>query len=353
MREALRLAARGRGRTAPNPAVGAVIVRGGRRVSGGFHARAGGPHAEIRAIDAAGARSRGATLYLTLEPCAHWGRTPPCVERVIAARFGRVVVGMRDVDPRTAGRGVARLRRRGIEVDVGVEEEACRRLNRGFLSRVLRGRPYTVLKLASTLDGRIATRTGESRWITGAQARGHVHRLRSQVDAVAVGSGTVLADDPELVARRDGRVVHRPLRIVVDSALRTPPTARLLQGGDALVLAAPGAPARRRRALERRGARVVEVERRGEHLDLRAAWRRLGDLGLNEVLVEGGGGLAAALLRASLVDELQMFVAPRLIGGDGRPVLGPLGVARLSQSPTLREIAVRRVGRDLLLRAEW
>jgi diaminohydroxyphosphoribosylaminopyrimidine deaminase/5-amino-6-(5-phosphoribosylamino)uracil reductase len=260
---------------------------------------------------------------------------------------------MRDPDRRTAGRGLARLRRAGIEVAVGVEEEACRRLNRGFVSRVTRGRPYTVLKLASTLDGRIATAAGESRWITGREARAYVHRLRRAVDAVAVGAGTAVADDPELSARVGARVVHRPLRVVVDSGLRTPRDARLLAGGGAVLLTAKDAPAARRRRLERAGARLENVARRGDHLDLRAAWRRLGRLGVNEILVEGGGGLAAALLRVSLVDELHLFLAPRLIGGDGRPVLGSLGVRRLAQAPDLGRLEVRRIGRDLLLRAEW
>ena len=356
MREALRLAARARGHTAPNPMVGAVIVRGGRRIAAGLHTRAGAPHAEIRAIERARGETRGATLYVVLEPCGHWGRTPPCVEAVLAAGFRRVVVGMRDPDRRTAGRSLARLKRQGVEVTVGVEEEACRELNRGFLSRVVRARPYTHLKLASTLDGRIATRTGESRWITGEAARAYVHRLRRGVDALAVGSATVLADDPALTARTGGRVVHRPARVVVDSRLRTPVDARLVRSsrsGEVVLLAAPDAPMARRRRLERAGARVVTVASRGGHLDLRAAWRALARLGTNELLVEGGGELAAALLRAQLIDELHLLLAPRLIGGDGRPVLGSLGVERLQRAVDLSDLEVRRIGRDLLLRAKW
>lgn len=356
MREALALASRARGRTAPNPLVGAVVVRGGRRIAGGYHARAGSAHAEIRAIRGAGERTRGATLYLTLEPCAHWGRTPPCVEAVLEAGFRTVVVGTKDPDPRTSGRSLTRLRRSRIRVRVGVEVDACRRLNRGFFSRVERGRPYTIVKLASTLDGRIATRTGESRWITGPDARAYVHALRRSVDAIAVGSETVRADDPELTARRGGRVVHRPRRVVVDSALRTPPGARLLEepGPDGVVLlGGRNAPASRRQRLERAGGRVVSVPERGGHLDLRAAWRRLGGLGVNELLVEGGGGLAGALLRAGLVDELHLILAPRLIGGDGRPLVGPLGVDRLARALELPNVRVRRLGRDLLLLAEW
>jgi diaminohydroxyphosphoribosylaminopyrimidine deaminase/5-amino-6-(5-phosphoribosylamino)uracil reductase len=356
MRAALALAARARGRTAPNPLVGAIIVRGGQRIAGGYHPHAGAAHAEVRAIRAAGTRARGATLYLTLEPCAHHGRTPPCVEAVLDAGFRRVVVGTQDPDGRTAGRSIARLRRRGIEVTVGVESEACRTLNRGFFSRVERHRPYTVLKLASTLDGRIATRTGESRWISGPEARSYVHRLRRSVDAVAVGSGTVSADDPELTARAGRRVLHRPTRVVVDSALRTPPDARLFREpgpGGVLILGGRDASASRRRRLETAGARVVPVSMRGGHLDLRTAWRTLARLGVNEVLVEGGGGLAAALLRGALVDQLHLLLAPRLIGGDGKPALGSLGVDRIRSALDLPELRLRRIGRDLLLLAEW
>ncbi len=353
MREALRLGARARGRTAPNPPVGAVVTRGGRRIAGGLHMRAGTAHGEARALAKAGRRARGATLYVTLEPCAHQGRTPPCVEAVLASGVRRVVVGLRDPDPRTAGRGIARLRRAGVEVVLGVEQEACSELIRGFASRMQRGRPFTTLKLAATLDGRTATARGESRWISGPRARARVHELRRRVDAIAVGSGTVLADDPELSARIGGRIVRRPTRIAIDSQLRVPPDARMLAGGGALILGAASAPARRRKALEAAGARVVSVSARGGHLDLRAAWRALGRLGVNDLLVEGGGGLGAALLRAGLVDRFQLFLSPLLIGGDGRPLLGPLGVQRLSQALRPRRFEVRRVGEDLLVLAEW
>ena len=357
MREAVRLAARARGRTAPNPLVGAIVVRGGRRVAAGHHLRAGRPHAEALALERAGADTRRATLYVTLEPCAHTGRTPPCVEAVLGAGLRRVVVGMRDPDPRTSGRGLRRLRGAGLEVELGVAEAECRALNEGYLSRVERGRPFTTLKLASSLDGRIATARGESRWITGEASRAFVHRLRARVDALVVGSETVLVDDPELTARRAGRVVHRPTRIVVDSALRTPPGARLLdpeQPEGAWLLSLHGAPAARRRRLERAGARIETVRAtRDGRVDLAAAWARLGTLGVNDVLVEGGGELAAALLRAGLVDRAHFLLAPLLIGGDGRAVLGPLGVDRLRRALRPREIGVRRLGGDVLVTAEW
>ena len=357
MREAVRLAARARGRAAPNPLVGAVVVRGGRRIAAGHHVRVGRAHAEALALHRAGADAKRSTLYVTLEPCAHSGRTPPCVDAVLSAGLRRVVVGMRDPDPRTSGRSLRRMRRAGLEVELGVAEVECRALNEGYLSRLARGRPFTTLKLASSLDGRIATARGESRWITGEAARVFVHRLRARVDAIAVGSGTALADDPELSARRAGRVVHRPTRIVVDSALRTPVGARLLdpeQPGGAWLLTTRSAPLARRRRLERAGARIETVRTtRDGRVDLAAAWKRLGSLGVNDVLVEGGGELAAALLRAGLVDRAHFLLAPLLIGGDGRAMLGPLGVDRLRRALRPREVAVRRLGGDVLVTAEW
>ncbi|MFI5316396.1 MAG: bifunctional diaminohydroxyphosphoribosylaminopyrimidine deaminase/5-amino-6-(5-phosphoribosylamino)uracil reductase RibD [Myxococcota bacterium] len=356
MRAAVSLAARGRGRTAPNPCVGALVERGGRVLARARTADGGAPHAEARALERAGEAARGATLYVTLEPCAHLGRTPPCVDAVIRARPRRVVIGTVDPDPRTAGRSIRRLRRAGIEVAVGVEGAACARLHEGFLSRVLRGRPFTTLKLAASLDGRIATARGESRWITSAAARAYVQALRARADAIAVGSRTVLADDPELLARRGARIVHRPRRIAIDSALRTPADARLIAAGEpgsAWILCAANAGAARRARLERAGARVVEVAARAGHLDLRAAWRALGRLGVNDLLVEGGGGLAAALLRAGLVDRMHFFVAPLLIGGDGRAVLAELGVERLAAALRPARLAWRRLGPDLHGIAEW
>jgi diaminohydroxyphosphoribosylaminopyrimidine deaminase/5-amino-6-(5-phosphoribosylamino)uracil reductase len=332
--------------------VGALVVGAGRVIARGHHARAGAEHAEAAALRRAGPAARGATLYVTLEPCAHHGRTPPCVEAVLEAAPARVVVGLRDPDPRTAGRSLERLRRAGIEVVSGIEGRACRVQNRGFLSRVKRGRPYTSLKLAISLDGRIATRSGDSRWVSGERSREAVHRMRARVDAICVGSGTARADDPELTARRGGRVVHRPQRILVDSRLRTPPDARLFSDPShpAVVLTGERAPAARRRALEHRGARLVCVRsaQHGLHLDLRAAWTALGELGVNELLVEGGGGLGAALLRAKLVDRLELFLGPILLGGDAHPALGPLAIERLIDAPRARAaLELRRLGEDV------
>lgn len=356
MRAAIRLAARGRGRTAPNPCVGSLVVKGGRVIGRARTADGGAPHAESLALKRAGTAARGATLYVTLEPCAHTGRTPPCVDAVIAARPRRVVIGLVDPDARTSGASIRKLRRAGIAVTVGVEAEACASLHEGFLSRVLRGRPFTTLKLAASLDGRIATATGESRWVTSPAARAFVHSLRARSDAIAVGSGTVLADDPELTARRGGRVVHRPVRIAIDAGLRTPPSARLLdpeRPEATWILCGPRASAARRARLERAGARLVPVRERGGHLDLAAAWRELGRLGACDLLVEGGGGLAAALLRAGLVDRMHFFLAPLLIGGDGVPVLAELGAARLADALRAERLSWHRLGPDLHVIAEW
>lgn len=355
MRLALAQARRARGHCHPNPAVGAVIFRGDRVLGAGFTRPAGGPHAEVVALGVAlrrhgAGRLRGASLAVTLEPCDHVGRTGPCADQVVAAGVRRVFVGHGDPHPAVSGRGVRRLRRGGVQVQVGVLEAECREQHRGFLSVCGRGRPFVALKLASTLDGRIATASGESRWITGAAARERVHALRSRADAVVVGSGTARADDPALTARRGGRVIHRPVRVLVDSRLRVSPEARLYRGGEgAWVLCSQRAPATRRRAVAATGARLLEIPERDGHLDLRRAARILAREGLTELLVEGGGELAAALLRAGLVDELHWFAAPKILGGDARAALGALGVAKLSGGPELRDVQIRRVGTDLHL----
>jgi len=354
MRQALACARRARGRSFPNPPVGAVVFRGDRVLGRGATRSVGGPHAEVVAIRGAlrrfGARAlRGASIAVTLEPCDHHGRTAPCSELLIEAGLARVLVGHVDPHPEVSGRGIARLRRAGIRVTVGVLEAECRAQHRGFLSVCERGRPFVSLKLASTLDGRIATASGESRWITGEPARALVHRLRARADALMVGSGTALADDPELNVRSGVRVLRRPLRILVDAQLRVPPRARLYRGGGGgtWVLCSAGAAIARRRRVAAGGARLIDVPRRGRHLDLRRGLRRLAAAGVTELLVEGGGELAAALLREGLVDELHWFVSPRLIGGDGRAALGALGLASLARARRLSGLQVRRIGDDL------
>lgn len=351
MRQAIALARRGLGRTSPNPPVGAVVVAGGRVVGRGWHRRAGAPHAEAAALRAAGERARGATLYVTLEPCNHHGRTPPCADAVLAAGVRRVVFGARDPNPHVRGGGAARLRRAGIEVVGGVEGAACEELIAGFSSLVRRGRPLVILKLAATLDGRIATRTGASRWITGPAARQLVHRLRNECDAVMVGAGTVLADDPQLTCRlRGGR---DPLRVIVDGRLRIPLTARVLtkEAAPATLVATVTTEGRKLAALRARGATVLALPGRDGRLSLRRLLRELGARGISSVLLEGGGTLAAEALRARVVDRLLLFLAPTLIGGDGRPMLASLGVRTLAAAPRLRVTDVQAVGRDWLVQA--
>ena len=351
MRQAIALARRGLGRTSPNPPVGAVVVARGRVVGRGWHRRPGAAHGEAMALRAAGARARGATLYVTLEPCNHHGRTPPCTEAILAAGVRRVVFGARDPNPHVRGGGAARLRRAGVEVLGGVERVACEELIAGFVSLVRRGRPLVTLKLAATLDGRIATSSGDSRWISGPAARALVHRWRDEMDAVMVGLGTVLADDPRLTCRRRGG--RDPLRVVVDSRLRIPLTARVLtkEAAPATLVASVTSRGRKLSALRARGATVLSLPGRGGRVSLRRLLDALGQRGVATVLLEGGATLAAAALREGLVDRLHVFLAPRVIGGDGLPMLAPLGVRRLRGAPRLRWLGAERVGDDWLLRA--
>jgi diaminohydroxyphosphoribosylaminopyrimidine deaminase/5-amino-6-(5-phosphoribosylamino)uracil reductase len=322
---ALAEARKGLGHTSPNPAVGCVIVRGDRVLAVGHHARAGGPHAEIVALNSVRAsEAHGSTVYVTLEPCCHRGKTPPCTDAVIAARPARVVIGTRDPNPRVAGRGIRALRDAGIEVHLGVSERECREVVRGFMKWVRTGRPWVQLKLAASLDGRIATRTGASKWISSQASRRLVQQMRRRADAVLVGVGTVLADDPRMSCRIAG--ARQPLRVVLDRRLRTPADARVVRGpGACLVVCGRNASARKRRALEAAGAQVLESPA-SEQAGWRALLAELGRRGVHELLVEGGGAVAASALRARVVNGLTFFYNPRLIGGDGIAMVGPLGV---------------------------
>ncbi len=349
MAHALALAARGLGRTWPNPAVGCVILRDGRILGRGWTQPGGRPHAERRALDQAG-DARGATAYVTLEPCAHHGKTPPCAEALISAGIARVVTALTDPDPRVSGKGHAMLRAAGIAVTENVLADQARRLNAGFLKRVTQGLPFVTLKLATTLDGRIATASGESRWITGPQARRYVHGLRLNHDAVMVGSGTARADDPDLTARDMG-ATHQPLRILLDRTLSHSPDSRLgatARQHPVWVIHAADAPASAQAAWSATGARLISCPAPGQRLDLTAALQGLAAEGVTRILSEGGGTVAAALIAQGLVDDLIHLTAGTLIGAEGTPALGPLGLTQLADAPRFHLHEQRRLGPDLL-----
>ena len=348
MTHALRLAARGVGNVWPNPAVGCVLVREGRIVGRGWTQPGGRPHAEVRALAEAGPLAHGATAYVTLEPCAHQGHTPPCAGALIAANVARVVTALTDPDPRVSGRGHQMLRAAGIAVTEGVRTAEATRLNAGFLKRVTQGLPFVTLKLAATIDGRIATATGESRWITGPEARRKVHALRMSHDAVLVGSGTALADDPDLTVRDMGAVLQ-PVRIVLDRALKHSPQSRLGRTAPAhpvWLLHGPNAPTDAREHWQATGATLIEAPEAAGHLDLTAALKTLAARGLTRILCEGGSTLAAALIRAGLVDDLAVFTGARLIGGDGLAAIESLGLTTLANAPSPRLREVQTLGGD-------
>lgn len=353
MRVALGLARRGLGRVWPNPAVGCVLVRDGIVVGRGHTADGGRPHAEARALAEAGGNARGATAYVTLEPCAHTGRTPPCTGALIAAGVARVVVAVGDPDPRVDGRGLAVLRAAGIEVDVGCLASEAAELNRGFLSRLTVGRPMLTLKLAGSLDGRIATATGDSQWITGPAARAAVHLMRGQADAILVGAGTARSDDPRLDVRGLGIDV-RPVRVVASAGLTLPRDGHLARtAGEAPVWLChgPTAPAEARAAWTGFGATLIEVpELARGGLDLGAALRSLGARGVTRVLCEGGGQLAAALMQGELVDELVWHGAGVALGAAGLPAVGVMQPMPLAMAPRFRLVEVRAVGGDVCSR---
>lgn len=350
MRRALLLAARAGSGTYPNPMVGAVVVRAGKVVGEGFHRRAGGPHAEVIALKRAGARARGATLYVTLEPCAHTGRTPPCVEAVAQAGVRRVVAAMTDPNPLNRGRGLRRLKASGIRASTGLMEKEARALNRPFVTRMTRGRPFVTVKMAQSLDGKIATASGESRWISGPKARAWVHRLRAESDAVLVGVGTVLKDDPLLTARLRG-VKREPARVVLDSRLRTPVGARLFNApAPVLIATTRGASRERERRLRERGAEVERFPSEKGRVSLKAVLRWLARREVTRVLIEGGGEVAAAAFEAGVADRVCWIIAPKIIGGRKAPTsVEGTGARFLRAAIPLKNFQVRRLGEDLLV----
>jgi diaminohydroxyphosphoribosylaminopyrimidine deaminase/5-amino-6-(5-phosphoribosylamino)uracil reductase len=350
MKLALHLAEKGRGRTSPNPMVGAVLVKRGKVVGDGYHARAGEPHAEIVAIENAGEKAKGATLYLNLEPCTHYGRTPPCVPAVIKAGVRKVVVGIEDPNPLVKGRGLTHLKQAGLDVKVGILEKECHRLNEAFFKYIVKHEPFIILKMAATVDGKLATRNGESQWITGEPSRRFVHRLRDQVDGVVVGTGTVLKDDPMLTARiRGGR---DPYRIVFDSRLRIPENAKVfdLSPSKAIVATTEMAPQDKIERLQEKGARVLISDSKLGKVDLKSSLLKLGELGLMSLLVEGGGQINGSFLDQGLIDKIFLFLSPKLIGDPMAPgIFSGAGVASLKEAISIKDLKVKKIGEDILL----
>ncbi|GFO68054.1 riboflavin biosynthesis protein RibD [Geomonas limicola] len=349
MRQALALARRGVGKTAPNPAVGCVIVRDGVVAGRGWHKKAGTPHAEVHALNDAGERAAGSDVYVTLEPCAHFGKTPPCARALVAAGVARVFVAMVDPNPLVAGKGIEILREAGIEVEVGLLEAEARELNLPFIKWIQTRRPYVILKSALTLDGKSATATGDSRWITGDASRRLVHRLRGQLDAIMVGVGTVIKDDPQLTCRVPGG--KDPIRIVVDSGLRLPLHAAVFNAHSAaktLVATCCGDTAKIA-AVAAHGGEVVACGAREGRVDLEDLFEQLGAMGIQSILLEGGSHLAGAALRAGLVDRLMIFFAPKLVGGVGMGLFAGQGVLKMADVLHLEEMKVARSGNDLVV----
>jgi diaminohydroxyphosphoribosylaminopyrimidine deaminase/5-amino-6-(5-phosphoribosylamino)uracil reductase len=342
------LARKAAGRTSPNPIVGAVLVRGGNIVGTGYHRKAGGDHAEIVALKTAGTKAKGATLYITLEPCSHYGRTPPCVDALIRAGIKTVVAGMSDPNPRVAGRGFKKLRRAGIKVQVGVCETECRELLEAFSKFITRRVPFVTLKLAATLDGKIATASGNSRWISGAASRARVHRWRNEMDAVLVGVETVRADDPQLTCRIAGG--RNPYRVVLDSCLRIALTAQLLRQKDSkktIIATTANASTAKIRAIEALGAQVWPLPARANRIAWQPLLKKLAAQGIVSVLIEGGAAVAASALKNNIVDRAEFFYAPKIVGGDGRAMIGDLAISKMARAIQLKKLIVRQSGDDI------
>ncbi len=355
MQRALTLAEGGVGFVSPNPLVGCVIVKEGRIIGEGYHECYGGPHAEVFALRSAGDEARGGTLYTTLEPCCHTGKTPPCTEAVLQAGVARVAIAVADPNPKVAGGGLTRLQAAGVEVTLGICEAEARRQNEAFFHFIKSRRPFVTLKCAMTLDGKIATRTGASRWITGGPAREWVHRLRHAADGLLVGSGTALQDDPQLTTRLPEGKGANPLRIVVDSALRLPVSSQLASvTPDCLTLVATSdrASVEKQRQLEGQGVEILRLPSYADgRVDIKALLAELGTRGIASLLVEGGAILSASLLHHHLVDKMVVFVAPKIIGGDGLNVVAAFGVETMADALQLYGMTSKSVGEDVMLEA--
>lgn len=354
LRLALRLAAKGRGRTSPNPMVGALIVKGGKIVGKGYHKKAGSPHAEVLAIEEAGEKLEGATLYVNLEPCCHYDKkTPPCTDTIIKAGIKRVVLSMVDPNPKVSGKGIEILRTSKIEIIKGILEEDARRLNEAYIKYITTGLPFVILKIASSLDGKIATAQGESRWITGERSRRLVHRLRDEMDGVMVGIGTVLADDPMLNVRLPNKKGNDPHRIILDSDLRIPLTAKILNMpslAKTYIVTTTGAPEDKITALKEKGAEILIADSEEGYIDIPSLMKRLGGLGVMSLMIEGGSETNASVLRSGIMDKVIIFIAPKIIGGhDSKGWVGGRSPHRLADALRLKDLRIKRIGEDIMI----
>ena len=353
MRRALQLAGKAAGRTSPNPMVGAVIVKNGRVIAEGYHKKAGRPHGEIEALRKAGSRAKGAQMFVNLEPCCHQGRTPPCTEAIITSGLKEVFVGMRDPNPRVAGKGIRRLKRAGVAVHNGVMNAECRQFNEAFVKYIQTGTPWVILKSALSLDGKIATTAGQSQWITGPEARERVHRMRDQVDAILVGAGTVLKDNPRLTTRLKKGGGRNPARVILDAKAEIPLKARVFhraQKERVVYVTTPKTSAVRLNRLRKKGVKINVLSERNNHISLKQLVKKLGEMGMTSLLIEGGSGLNAAALKAGIVDKIVYFLAPMIIGGEAAPgVVGGPGIQSLKQALRLENLTVTPVGADWMV----
>ncbi|MER3446402.1 MAG: bifunctional diaminohydroxyphosphoribosylaminopyrimidine deaminase/5-amino-6-(5-phosphoribosylamino)uracil reductase RibD [Candidatus Dadabacteria bacterium] len=351
---ALRLARKAEGMTSPNPLVGAVVVKRGKIIGKGYHRKAGLPHAEIEAfLDAErkGHSLKGSTLYVTLEPCCHTGkRTPPCVDVIIEKGISKLVVGTRDLNPNVSGRGIRILREKGIEVKVGVLEDRCRKINEAFFKYITTEMPFIILKLAATLDGKIATFSGDSKWIGSETQRRYAHKLRNQVDAIVVGIETVIRDNPQLTARLGKKSVHQPTPVVLDSNLRIPIDARLFSVHKSPIIATTrSANPRRTEDLEKVGARILFVDQeKNGRVDVLNLIKKLGDMEITSILIEGGSETAASFLKSSIVDKVVFFYAPKIIGSEGISMVGKLSISDVKNAIPIKKIRVKTIGEEFI-----
>lgn len=353
MEAALVLAEKARGKTSPNPLVGALVVKDGEIVGRGYHQKAGGPHAEVFALEEAGGKAQGATLYVTLEPCSHYGRTPPCTEKIIASGVKKVVAAMVDPNPKVAGLGLQQLRKAGIEVEIGLCEDEAKRLNQVFLKYISTGKPFVILKTGMSLDGKIATRNGDSKWITSEESRAYVHQIRDQVDAIMVGIGTILKDDPQLTTRLPAGPGNDPIRIIVDSSAQIPVSCKVLNqqsSAETIIATTTKASPEKISLLEAKGARILVVEEKNGHVNMHKLMDQLGKLEITSLLVEGGSSINGAVIRDKLVDKVFFFIAPKIIGGEKAPSpIGGIGVETMKEVVRLKDYQMRPIGSDFLI----